>query len=642
MIIIGIRILPETPKALRKCLKPGWYPFVESKLIHLDGEIWPDYTEIMGTDKFFRIDDSDKLKINISAIVGKNGTGKSTIVELLLTIINNVSARLLDISNQDFIYKSPNSYVNDIYADVFYMLEDRLYRIKIRHTELSVFNRWNGKEERLSEGSIRKSGIKDFLAKFFYTISINYGLHSFNSDNARNHVEKWNKIHRDLWYDHYFHRVDGYSIPLTLVPDRNKGVIDINKEEDLARKRLAKIALWLKIKGSQPLLAGYEPQRLVWSIKEWHDRETFLLIQRILLPANPTKSQINKAKKLYSDFKSCWKVKLNNKIDLISKTIFRSTLNYLTYKTIKICVNYPIYGVQLFESDKSEYNHDKLEDILTTVIADQSHIATKIRSTISFLTSNLYTSKRQSATISEILDNLPDQKNLEEIEMVLPPPFFSYDIEYSKNGEEGLVTIDDLSSGEKQMVFTLSAAIEHLANLSSIPTKDPNRVVYHHVNLIFDEAELYFHPEYQRSFILNLISILSSGFIDKRRIRSVNILMVTHSPYLLSDIPEQNILFLDENGSHRKEPTFAANIYDLLKEGFFMNSGIGAFATMKINRILQTFQNPNLIRRKLEYLTRREDYRFTASIIGDPYLKETVEHVLTDMESQYAKEGIPT
>ncbi len=30
-------------------------------------------------------------------------------------------------------------------------------------------------------------------------------------------------------------------------------------------------------------------------------------------------------------------------------------------------------------------------------------------------------------------------------------------------------------------------------------------VGYHHINLIFDEAELYYHPEYQRQYIRKAI-----------------------------------------------------------------------------------------------------------------------------------------
>ena len=45
--------------------------------------------------KDFSLYDTDDLKISISAIVGRNGSGKSTIVELIVRAINNLSAALL-------------------------------------------------------------------------------------------------------------------------------------------------------------------------------------------------------------------------------------------------------------------------------------------------------------------------------------------------------------------------------------------------------------------------------------------------------------------------------------------------------------------------------------------------------------------
>ena len=62
---------------------------------------------------------------------------------------------------------------------------------------------------------------------------------------------------------------------------------------------------------------------------------------------------------------------------------------------------------------------------------------------------------------------------------------------------------------------------------------------------MLEEIELYFHPEWQRSFTCNLMEII--GQLTFKQIRSINVLYVTHSPYILSDIPKTNVLFL-KNG----------------------------------------------------------------------------------------------
>ena len=57
---------------------------------------------------------------------------------------------------------------------------------------------------------------------------------------------------------------------------------------------------------------------------------------------------------------------------------------------------------------------------------------------------------------------------------------------------------------------------------------------------------------------------------------NINILFITHSPFILSDIPKQNVLFL-ENGkpSEKKNMnTFGANITDLLADSFFIEDGL--------------------------------------------------------------------
>lgn len=105
-------------------------------------------------------------------------------------------------------------------------------------------------------------------------------------------------------------------------------------------------------------------------------------------------------------------------------------------------------------------------------------------------------------------------------------------------------------------------------------------IEYKYVNAIFDEVELYFHPDMQRTFIFNLLHGLKQ--IPFRRIGSLQIMLVTHSPFILSDIPKQNILFLDKHG-HRIESncmhTFGANIHSMLRHSFFLNQGsMGQYA----------------------------------------------------------------
>ncbi|WP_175459351.1 AAA family ATPase, partial [Elizabethkingia sp. HvH-WGS333] len=143
--------------------------------------------------------------------------------------------------------------------------------------------------------------------------------------------------------------------------------------------------------------------------------------------------------------------------------------------------------------------------------------------------------------------------------------------------------------------------IYHLKNIDSvIPSereelqgefmrfKLPPVYNFENVNIILDEIELYFHPEFQRAFIKELLDRINS--INFEKLKSINILFITHSPFILSDIPKSNILFL-ENGLPvfpMTENTFASNIHTLLQHGFFLNSvPIGDFAKNKINSLFK-------------------------------------------------------
>jgi hypothetical protein len=125
----------------------------------------------------------------------------------------------------------------------------------------------------------------------------------------------------------------------------------------------------------------------------------------------------------------------------------------------------------------------------------------------------------------------------------------------------------------------------HIRNLDSIIGNN-RRVKYNHINIILDEIELYFHPEHQRQFVNNIIRYIENM---QFKISSVNILMATHSPFILSDIPKNNVLFLDNGrpvAERMQEDTFGANIHTLLQNGFFLNGvPIGDFAKNKINEI---------------------------------------------------------
>lgn len=122
--------------------------------------------------------------------------------------------------------------------------------------------------------------------------------------------------------------------------------------------------------------------------------------------------------------------------------------------------------------------------------------------------------------------------------------------------------------------------------------------------ILIDEGESGFHPEWQRNYLKYLIDFFPQIYPNKQ----IQIILTTHSPFLASDLPKENIIFLEKgkegqkfpdgtdangkcivvDGLKDKKQTFGANIHTLLSDSFFLEKGlIGEFAKGKINEVIK-------------------------------------------------------
>lgn len=128
----------------------------------------------------------------------------------------------------------------------------------------------------------------------------------------------------------------------------------------------------------------------------------------------------------------------------------------------------------------------------------------------------------------------------------------------------------NMSSGERAMqnFFSWVTLIPELDNIIGI-----NRDKCNNILLLIDEIDLYSHPEWQRKTINQLINTIKHINNEK----SIQIIITSHSPLILSDFPRQNIIYMNnlngksiaENKENHKQ-TFGANIYTLLNDTFFL------------------------------------------------------------------------
>lgn len=139
--------------------------------------------------------------------------------------------------------------------------------------------------------------------------------------------------------------------------------------------------------------------------------------------------------------------------------------------------------------------------------------------------------------------------------------------------------------------------------------------------ILLDEFDLGLHPQWQKEAIARLITFLKS--LDAQ---GHHLIVTSHSPILTSDLPRENIIFLNKNIDGQckvKEPqdmerTFGANIHNLYRSSFFMQDGLmGKFAKEKIDGVIRDLRSHNEITEH-----RKKEIRFIIEQVGEPLVRE--------------------
>lgn len=143
----------------------------------------------------------------------------------------------------------------------------------------------------------------------------------------------------------------------------------------------------------------------------------------------------------------------------------------------------------------------------------------------------------------------------------------------------------------------ISSGHKAYLNVFSLLHFELKRVKTENLLLCIDEGDLYLHPKWQIEFFDKLINVIPKIYNGKTQL-----ILTSHSPFLLSDLPKQNITIVSPNedkstinGNNLETETFAGNIYALYSEPFFLgNQRISLFAKKKIDGIITKIENKNL------------------------------------------------
>ena len=175
-------------------------------------------------------------------------------------------------------------------------------------------------------------------------------------------------------------------------------------------------------------------------------------------------------------------------------------------------------------------------------------------------------SKSNVAAVDSFFDNFIDEnmnKNMQGEDSVMHG-FLSVDINWMSDGEKENLAL--FTSIDEQITF--------------YPSKDK-------YILLFDEIERSIHPDMCRCLVSELIT-----FLSKYPNKEFQIIIASHSPFIASDLLQENIVCLSREGGRSIvnigfEKPFAQNIYTLLKSQFFLNSFLGEYAIDCIKLIME-------------------------------------------------------
>lgn len=232
----------------------------------------------------------------------------------------------------------------------------------------------------------------------------------------------------------------------------------------------------------------------------------------------------------------------------------------------KDCIKYLIKAISIFSEEKVKFNVDILDNLLNLGNTTASE-PTKWKTSVA-----LISSQEQRERIQTLVDS---EKDLS--------------VKFSK-----------ISDGESVFLNTYSTIFSTLKN-----DKYDNKII------LLDEPDLNLHPELARNFINNLNNIIEKYFVGN----SLQLIISTHSPYIVTDVPKKSVFnlidwedYIDEIGYLGSDKriliknaavSFGANIFDLMSDSFFLKATIGEFAKEKI---IQMSNNKSLRDSLLNYI----------------------------------------
>lgn len=583
-----------------------------------------------------------KIDVNITAILGENGSGKSSLLELLYLLIfciaeqknvlnfrhklNLQNSKNPNIVKWKLMYDQVATILKTTELELYYKKDDNIYLLKKTATQSILYT--------LEDKHWQRKNFE--FENLFYTICVNYSQYGLNSSGNYS------------WLMPLFHKNDGYKTPIVLNPYRDKGNIDINTELHLAQTRIL-TNFSNKEFSSDIIIDNKSISKVTFFVRpakigiiediDINDVYQRTLIENkvdltdlfsLLITYSNAKVSHNHLLAKNTQFLKQWfnskkqgelgKIKKNRNTSLTNEMMSNYLSLYIITKLIKITNRYDDFNeftTAYVQDNEFKFRIIKnVRGLLNKITGDQSHVSLKLKQAVNtYIHQQLfnenwevfqdeeypeyfaYSAKLDIQSVKTIIaDSVKTTvlKNFISAQFV-PVAFFNPTIEVTDDINS--FNFSELSSGEQQLIHSTHSIMYHLINLDS---RNDSRYLYNSVNLVLDEIELYYHPSYQRDFINLLLESIER--IGLKKIKHINLLFSTHSPFILSDIPHQNVLKLQKGIPCKSEEdyqTFGANIHDMLAGSFFLEGHlIGSYAEKTIEKCISYLEHLRLIRQK--------------------------------------------
>lgn len=137
--------------------------------------------------------------------------------------------------------------------------------------------------------------------------------------------------------------------------------------------------------------------------------------------------------------------------------------------------------------------------------------------------------------------------------------------------------------------------------------------------LIIDEADLFLHPEWQRDFVSKLINLLRYC-AELNKSFSPQIIFTTHSPIISGDLLPEDIVSLakDDSGKIKTNRSFGfgTDISSLYLEGMHLEAVFGSHSKKHIDRIIRNAKNNKLDEFDKELIKRIRNPNIRGYLLG--------------------------